>query len=54
MDVFEAIRTRRSIAKTLPKTPPRELIEQLLDAATWAPNHYMNDTWLFLVLAGYA
>ena len=54
MDVFEAIRTRRSIAKTLPQTPPRELIEELLDAATWAPNHYLNEPWRFFVLTGEA
>ncbi|HYU19947.1 MAG TPA: nitroreductase [Chloroflexota bacterium] len=54
MDVMEAIRTRRSIAKTQPRLPSRELIEEVLEAATWAPNHYLNQPWRFFVLGGAA
>lgn len=54
MDVLEAIRTRRTAGKIRPQTPPRETIEELLEAATWAPNHRLNEPWRFFVLAGEA
>jgi len=52
MDVLEAIRTRRTAGKMRPDLPPREAIEELLEAATWAPNHRLNEPWRFIVLAG--
>lgn len=52
MDVFEAIRTRRSIHKVKPDCPPRADIEAILEAATWAPNHHRVEPWRFFVLAG--
>jgi len=52
MDVLEAIRTRRTAGKIRPEMPPRETIEELLEAATWAPNHRLNEPWRFFVLAG--
>ena len=52
MDVLEAIRTRRTAGKMRDELPPRELIEELLEAATWAPNHRLNEPWRFLVVAG--
>jgi nitroreductase len=54
MDVLEAIRTRRTAGKIRGDVPPRELIEELLEAATWAPNHRLNEPWRFFVLAGEA
>jgi nitroreductase len=54
MDVLEAIRTRRTAGKIRPELPPREIIEELLEAATWAPNHRLNEPWRFIVLAGEA
>ena len=51
-DLLEAIRTRRSIGRVRPESPPRELVEQLLEAATWAPNHRLTEPWHFFVLAG--
>ncbi|MDQ3044099.1 MAG: nitroreductase family protein, partial [Chloroflexota bacterium] len=47
-----AIRERRSIGKVGPERPPRELIEQVLEAATWAPNHRLTEPWRFIVIAG--
>ncbi|RIK16430.1 MAG: nitroreductase family protein, partial [Chloroflexi bacterium] len=38
MDIFEAIQTRRSIRRYLDKPVPREIIEEILDAARWAPS----------------
>lgn len=54
MDVLEAIRTRRSIGKVGPECPPKEVIQQILDAATWAPTHHKTQPWRFYVLAGRA
>lgn len=30
----------------------RELVEAVLEAATWAPNHHMTEPWRFVVIAG--
>ena len=54
MDVLEAIKTRRTAGKIRPELPPRDVIEELLEAATWAPNHRLNEPWRFIVLAGEA
>jgi nitroreductase len=54
MDVLEVIRTRRSIGAVSPELPPREVIEEILEAATWAPNHRLTEPWRFTVLAGSA
>jgi nitroreductase len=54
MGVLEAIRTRRSVGKMRRERPPREAIEAILEAATWAPNHRMTEPWRFIVLAGEA
>jgi nitroreductase len=52
MDVYEAIRTRRDVETFAPETPPREVIERLIDAAIWAPNHRLTEPWRFAVVAG--
>ena len=52
MDVQTAIRTRRDTEAFAPETPPREVIERLIEAATWAPNHRLTEPWHFAVLAG--
>src|SRR5262245_58786182 len=54
MDVFEAIRNRRSIGAVSQDAPPREVIEEVLEAATWAPNHRLTEPWRFIVVAGSA
>ncbi|MEA2523288.1 MAG: hypothetical protein QOF73_515 [Thermomicrobiales bacterium] len=54
MDVLEAIETRRSIGKVLPDLPPRAAIEEVLEAASWAPNHHVTEPWRFVVIAGEA
>ncbi len=50
MDVFEAIYQRQSVSKVKPAAVPRELIEQLLNAAVQAPNHHRVRPWRFVVL----
>lgn len=53
-DLLDAIRSRRSIGKCSDVVPERVLIEQILEAATWAPNHKQTEPWRFVVLAGEA
>jgi len=52
MSVLDAIRGRRSITKMRPEPVPRALIETLLDAAVWSPNHKLTEPWRFYVLEG--
>lgn len=52
--VREVIEGRRSIGKVHPDQPSRELIETILESATWAPNHRLTEPWRFVVLAGEA
>jgi nitroreductase len=54
MYVFDLIKRRRSIGKMTGERPTREQIEQLVEAATHAPNHHKAQPWKFLVLAGNA
>ncbi len=49
-EVLAAIRARRSIGRVRSECPPRALIEQLLEAATWAPNGANAQAWRFVVL----
>src|ERR1700734_892837 len=50
MDVEDAIRTRRT-HKALARDPvPRELLDELLELARWAPNHHLTNPWRFRVL----
>jgi len=52
MDVYTAIRTRRDIEAFAEACPPREVIERIIEAAVWAPNHRMTEPWRFHVVAG--
>lgn len=54
MSVYDVIRVRRSIGKVKPDRPPREKIERMLEAATYAPNHHTTEPWRFYVLGGAA
>jgi len=52
-EVVRAIRTRRNAAKLNAERPVnREMIEAVLDAAIWAPNHHLTEPWRFVVIAG--
>jgi nitroreductase len=53
METLEAIRTRRTIGKSTGEVP-RETITELIEAATWAPNHKLTQPWRFTVVAGAA
>lgn len=52
LSVLEAIRSRRSIGKCTDEVPDVALIRQMLEAATWAPNHKQTEPWRFVVLSG--
>lgn len=52
MDVIEAIRTRRTTKAFSDAPVPRGLIEQVLEAAVWAPNHRLTEPWEFIVVQG--
>jgi len=50
--VIDLIKSRRSVPKVRPDPVPREVLEQMLEAAVWAPNHRMTEPWRFYVLTG--
>jgi nitroreductase len=50
MDVLEAIRTRRTVKSYGPEPVEREVLERVLEAARWAPNHRLTEPWRFRVL----
>ncbi len=52
MNVEEAIRSRRSIGKVKADPVPRELVERIIEAAVWAPNHHRTEPWKFVVMTG--
>ena len=50
MDVEDAIRGRRTHKAFAPEPVPRELLDELLELARWAPNHHLTNPWRFRVL----
>lgn len=52
MSVLDLIKSRRSTPKVRPDPVPREVLEEMLDAAVWAPNHRLTEPWRFYVLTG--
>jgi nitroreductase len=50
MELFEAIRKRRSCRKFMPDSIPPEDIGRILEAATWAPSPANNQPWEFIVI----
>jgi nitroreductase len=50
MDVEHAIRSRRTHKAFAPREVPRELLDELLELARWAPNHHLTNPWRFRVL----
>jgi nitroreductase len=50
MEVEEAIRSRRTHKAFAPDPVPRELLDELLELARWAPNHHLTNPWRFRVL----
>ncbi|MDG1839161.1 MAG: nitroreductase [Dehalococcoidia bacterium] len=53
MNVSKAIHERRSVKSfTQERHPDPNLIEKIIEAATWAPSHHMNQAWRFDVFEG--
>lgn len=52
MDVYDALRFRRSAKTFGDRAPSREVLERIVEAATWAPNHRTTEPWRFAVLQG--
>jgi len=52
MELDDAIKGRRSIRSYDAKAVPKELIHEVLEAATWAPSAKNGQQWRFTVLTG--
>ncbi len=52
MDMLTLIKERKSIRSFSPELPPREIILECLEAASWAPNPTSQQPWQFIVLTG--
>jgi len=52
MELMDLIKSRRSIGAVEEKDVPDEVINELLEAATWAPNHKKTEPWKFRVVKG--
>jgi nitroreductase len=50
VEVEEAVRTRRTHKVYAPDPVEREVLDDLLELARWAPNHHMTNPWRFRVL----
>jgi nitroreductase len=50
MDIEQAIRSRRTHKAFALEPVPRELLDELLDLARWAPNHHLTNPWRFRVI----
>jgi len=50
LDVFEAIKGRRSVRKYKADPVPEELIEKILEAGRWAPSGSNIQPWEFIVI----
>lgn len=52
MELLEAIKSRRSIRRYKPEEPPREVIEELLQEAQWAPSNMNLQAWNLVAVRG--
>jgi len=50
VDAENAIRSRRTHKRFGSQPVPREVVEELLELARWAPNHHLTEPWRFRVL----
>ena len=49
--LIDTLRGRRSIRKYLPRPVPKDLVEEILVAAGWAPSAHNSQPWRFIVLS---
>jgi len=52
LDILDAIKNRRSIAKLTEEAVSHQHIEKIMEAGTFAPTHKRSDPWRFLVFSG--
>jgi len=50
MDILEAIKSRRSIRAFKSQSVPAEIVENLIDAARWAPSAGNIQPWEFIII----
>jgi len=50
MELEDAIRTRRTHKAFGADPVPREVLDELIELARWAPNHHLTNPWRFRVL----
>jgi nitroreductase len=50
MDVYECIRTRRTVRDFKPDPVPEEVVYKILQAARWAPSSSNSQPWHFIVV----
>lgn len=49
---LDFLRSRRSVRRFLPRPVPREILERILETATWSPSAHNRQPWRFVVLTG--
>lgn len=54
MDVDTAIKERRTVGVFADRPVPQPVLEELIEAARWAPNHKHTEPWRFHVVSGRA
>lgn len=52
MDLYEAIKGRRSIRRFKPDPVPMEVLERIFEMAIWAPSGMNLQNWHFVVITG--
>jgi len=52
MDLYDAIKGRRSVRKFRPDPVPIHVLERVLEMATWAPSGMNRQNWYFVVMTG--
>ena len=52
MDLYEAIKGRRSVRRYKPDPVPRETLDRVLEMAIWAPSGMNRQNWHFVVVTG--
>ena len=50
MEVYECVRTRRTIRKYKTDTVPEQVVRRILNAARWAPSSRNQQAWHFVVV----
>jgi len=50
MDLFEAIRNRRSIRRFEDKPVPEDLVKKIIEAGQWAPSACNRQEWKFIII----